>query len=276
MALPHQKPDGSAMSAADVAARAALVERIGFDGIWYGESIGRGDRPRPDPLLTLAVCAAATQRVELGTAILEVPLRYPVELAQRLMTLHALARGRFCAGLGAGSTRDDFDAVGVNFESRFSVFSDALITLKTLFRGEDVGAAHLPIWPNTLGGPPIMIGAWHSGPWVRRAARDFDGWIASGRTSYRIIAEGIKRYRDAGGKRAILGTVSVDLRAPSAPLSDDEQFHLRCGLEEARNRLQRIVELGYDDVLLTSLNHTEADITEEDLVNLRALVPPHR
>ena len=272
-ALPHQKADGSALSAADVMARAQLIERLGFDGIWFGDSIGRTERPRPDSLMTLAVAAAATEHVELGTAILQVPLRYPVELAQRLLTLHALAKGRFSAGLGAGSTRDDFAAVGVDYDSRFQVLADALVTMRRLFAGEQVGAANLQPWPNTVGGPPILIGSWASGQWVRRAAREFDGWIGSGRTSFRLIAEGIQRYRDAGGTRAVLGTVSTDLRQPTTPLDDDEMFHLRCAPDEARARLERVLELGYDDVLLTNLNHTEADFDAEHLAAMRALVP---
>jgi alkanesulfonate monooxygenase SsuD/methylene tetrahydromethanopterin reductase-like flavin-dependent oxidoreductase (luciferase family) len=271
-ALPHEKPDGSALSTADVMARAQLIERIGFDGIWYGDTIGRTPRPRPDVLMMLAVAAAGTSRIELGTAILQVPLRYPVELAQRLMTLHGLSGGRFVAGLGSGSTRADFDAVGVDYEARFKTLAESLSIMKRLFDGEQVGNARLPPWPNTLGGPPILIGSWHSGPWVKRAARDFDGWIASGLTSFNVIAEGIKRFRDAGGKRAVLGTVSTDPREPTTRLGDDEPFHLRCDLTEAGARLQRIAELGYDDVLLTNLNHTEADITEEHLVALRQLV----
>ena len=272
MSLPHQQPDGSALTFAQVAGRARLIEQVGFDGIWIGDSIGRGSRPRPDPLMYLAVAAAATEHVEVGTAILQTPLRNPVELAQRLLTLHGLSGGRFVAGLGAGSTQADFDALGADYSGRFRALDESLATMRRLFRGEQVGAANLQPWPNTLGGPPMLIGSWHSGQWVRRAARDYDGWIASGLTSFNAIAEGIHRYRDAGGKRAVLGTVSVDLKAAAAKLEDDEPFHLRCGLDQAGERLQRIVNLGYDDVLLTSLNHTVADITEADLVSLRALV----
>src|SRR4030081_3946591 len=119
MALPHQQPDGSALSIGQVMERARLIERIGFDGIWLGDTIGRGPRPRPDTLMFLAAAAAATERVELGTAILQVPLRHPVELAQRLLTLHGLSGGRFSAGLGAGSTVADFLAVGADYEARF-------------------------------------------------------------------------------------------------------------------------------------------------------------
>ena len=59
-------------------------------------------------------------------------------------------------------------------------------------------------------------------------------------------------------------------------MADDEPFHLRCDLDEASARLERIAALGYDDALLTALNHTEADITEDDLVALRGLVPRPR
>jgi alkanesulfonate monooxygenase SsuD/methylene tetrahydromethanopterin reductase-like flavin-dependent oxidoreductase (luciferase family) len=274
MALPHQRPDGSAMSTTDISRRARLIEDVGFDGIWYGDSIGRGPKPRPDVLMCLAVAGAATQHVELGTAILQVPLRNPVDLAQRLLTLHGLTGGRFSAGLGAGSTRADFDAVGADYERRFQTFSQALAIMRGLFSGKQVGAANLQPWPDTRGGPPMLIGSWHSGRWLRRAAQEYDGWIASGLTSFNAIAEGIQRYRDAGGKRAVVGTVSVDLRVPSAKLKDDEPFHLRCDVQEAGVRLQRLADLGYDDTLLTALNHTEDDITHADLVALRALVKP--
>jgi alkanesulfonate monooxygenase SsuD/methylene tetrahydromethanopterin reductase-like flavin-dependent oxidoreductase (luciferase family) len=273
MSLPHQRPDGSALTMQQVMQRAALLERVGFDGIWLGDSIGRGPRPRPDPLMFLAAAAAGTSHVELGTAILQVPLRNPVELAQRLLTLHGLSGGRFSAGLGSGSTRADFDAVGADYETRFKTLRASLDTMRRLMRGEQVGEANLQPWPNTVGGPPILIGSWHNGQWVRRAAEEYDGWIASGLTSFNAIREGLKRYRESGGKRAVLGTLSVDLRAPTTSLTDDEPFHLKCDLEEAGHRLARVAELGYDDALLTALNHTEDDISEADLINLRALVP---
>ena len=155
MSLPFQHPDGTSPSSAEVMARAKRIERIGFDGIWFGESIGRTANARPDPLIWLAIAAAGTSTIELGTAILQVPLRYPVEFAQRLMTLHALSGGRFRAGLGAGSTKADFDAVGVDFDSRFKGFDEGLKTIRRLLRGEQVGEANLQPWPNALGGPPI-------------------------------------------------------------------------------------------------------------------------
>src|SRR5215472_7134491 len=117
--LPHQRANGTSFTAEEVMARARTIEAVGFDGIWVPDSIGRLHTPRPDPLMWLLLAGAATSRVELGTAILQVPLRRTVELAQRLLTLHAVTNGRFVAGLGAGSTLADFNALGVDYEARF-------------------------------------------------------------------------------------------------------------------------------------------------------------
>jgi alkanesulfonate monooxygenase SsuD/methylene tetrahydromethanopterin reductase-like flavin-dependent oxidoreductase (luciferase family) len=128
------------------------------------------DASRPDPLMSILAAAIASEHVEVGTAVIQVPLRHPVELAHRLITLHTMTRGRFRAGLGSGSARADFDAVGVDYEGRFRFLSQALATMQGLFRGERVGDADLKIWPDAIGGPPILIGSWASGLWVRRAA----------------------------------------------------------------------------------------------------------
>jgi alkanesulfonate monooxygenase SsuD/methylene tetrahydromethanopterin reductase-like flavin-dependent oxidoreductase (luciferase family) len=272
--LPNRRPDGTAPTIDQIMQRAQLIERVGFDGIWIGESIGRVEWPAPDVLAWLTAAAAATQKLELGTAILQVPLRHPAELAQRLMTLHALSGGRFSAGLGSGSTQADFDAVGVSYANRFKLLAAALPTLQALFKGERVDGAYIPPWRDTVGGPPILIGSWHSGIWVERAAREYDGWIASGRfTSFRQLRDGIQRFRDAGGKRALVATIGVDLRAESTSLDEDGRFDLLCGPEEAAERLHRLADLGYDDALLTRMNHSDADLPVEELAKIRALLP---
>ncbi len=273
IAMPFRQPDGGAPTIADVTRRAQKIEQAGFDGIWIGDAVSRGVTPKPDPLMWLAVAAAATHNIELGMAVIQVPLRHTVELAQRLLTLHALTGGRFTAGLGAGSSAADYEALGLDFSERFSLLSTAVPMIRALCRGEQVGAANLHPWPNATGGPPILIGSWASDIWLRRAAHDYDGWMASGRTPFNDIREGIKRFRGEGGKRAVLATVNVNLSAPDKSLPDDERFQLFCGPELAAERLQRIADLGYDDVLITRLDHTEADITDDDLLAIRALVP---
>src|ERR1700760_1654666 len=82
---------------------ARRVEALGFHGLWVTDALARG-KPTLDPLILLGAVATQTSRIELGTCVVQVPLRHPVELAQRAMTLTALANGRFRFGVGSGST----------------------------------------------------------------------------------------------------------------------------------------------------------------------------
>jgi alkanesulfonate monooxygenase SsuD/methylene tetrahydromethanopterin reductase-like flavin-dependent oxidoreductase (luciferase family) len=287
--MPFVRSDGDVLSAKDIMTRARAIEDTGFDGIWIGDTISRMRLTRPDPMLWLLPAAAATDRIEVGTAILQVPLRNPIDLAQRLLTMHAQTRGRFIAGVGSGSTQEDFDACGVDYEQRFRILSDSLSIIRRLLNGEKVGTADLNPWPSALGGPPMLVGAWASGKWLKRCADEFDGWIASGgRTNLATLRDGIKRYRDIGGGRAIVATVPVDLTAETTRLEDDQPFNLRCDPGEASARLHRLAELGFDDVLLYRVrsakeqaespgrSHYEADYDAKSLAQIRALLPPHR
>lgn len=252
-----------------LAATARLIERLGFDGLWYFDAIGRGFI-LPDPLIGASVAAAATERIEVGTCILQLPLRRPVELAHRILTAHLVCRGRLVLGVGAGSTKTDFEAVGVDYADRMRAFSETLTVMRRLWRGERVGAADLTPWPAALGGPPVLIGSWNGERWIPRAAREFDGWIASGaKTSFAVLADGIQRFRAAGGKRAIVTNIAVDLTVPTTPLDDNAPFHLRCAPGAAAERLRRLVDLGFDDAVLVP-----AAPTESSLAAIRDLLRP--
>jgi alkanesulfonate monooxygenase SsuD/methylene tetrahydromethanopterin reductase-like flavin-dependent oxidoreductase (luciferase family) len=198
-----------------------------------------------------------------------VPLRRPVELAHRILTAALVCGPRLLLGVGAGSTRADFEAVGLDYDTRMQQFADGLDTMRRLWSGERVGAADLTPWPATVGGPKLLIGSWAGKQWIPRAAKDFDGWIASAaKTSFAALADGIRRYREAGGARAIVTNIALDLAEPTTDLPDDQPFHLRCAPAAARDRLKRLADLGFDDAIVVRRASSEAD-----LAAVRALVP---
>ena len=241
--------DPKGLSRERMVADARLVESAGFDSLWFFDALGRGPI-HPDPLIALTVSANATRSIEVGTCILQVPLRRPAELAQRVLTAQLLSDDRMAFGVGAGSTRTDFDLVGVDFDSRMQALDEGLAIMRALWRGERVNGVGLDPWPGTLGGPPVLIGSWAGTRWIPRAAREFDGWIASGaRSSFKAIESGIETFRAHGGKRAVVTNIGYDLTAPTTEMLDDGPFHLRCAPDEARRRFARIVALGYDDAV---------------------------
>src|SRR5213080_2933436 len=81
-------PDG-------VPAAVAECERLGFDSIWAAEAYGS------DCLTPLAWWGASTERIRLGTNIMQISARTPAAAAMAAMTLDHLSGGRFVLGLGA-------------------------------------------------------------------------------------------------------------------------------------------------------------------------------
>jgi alkanesulfonate monooxygenase SsuD/methylene tetrahydromethanopterin reductase-like flavin-dependent oxidoreductase (luciferase family) len=260
VSIPRTAPDGGPLTGEALIAGARTIERLGFDSAWCFDAIGRGFI-LPDPLIAVSVAASVTERLEVGTCILQVPLRRPVELAHRILTAHLVCQGRLLLGVGAGSTKTDFDAIGVDYETRLRDFDEALVVMRRLWAGEQVGAAKLTPWPGALGGPKVLIGSWRGKEWIPKAAKEFDGWIASGaRTNFATIAEGIRRYRAAGGTRAIVTNLAIDLRAPTTGVPDDQPFHLRCAPDAAAERLRRLAALGFDDAVVVPAAHGELDL----------------
>src|SRR5215469_8242457 len=84
----------------------------------------------------LAVVAAASERLRVGTFVLNICLRHPAVLAQDLATLDVLSGGRLEIGLGAGWNKPEHDAIGIPFEPvgvRIKRLNEAIAILKRCF-----------------------------------------------------------------------------------------------------------------------------------------------
>ena len=245
-----------------IADYARRIEAAGFPGIWIGDSLGRG-RPTLDPLATLASLCSVTERVELGIAVLQVPLRHPVELAHRVQSVQMLSGNRLVLGVGSGSTRADFELLGGDYDRRFRTLMSSLDTMRAAWAGRSVNGGALSPWPGCESGPPILLGAWRSPRWITYAAKQCQGWTPSGRfSSWEDLEAGMGIYREAGGDNAVLANVAIDLaeRPESASLAQVANVSLICPPDEARARLRRVAALGFDEILLVSQTNSLEEI----------------
>jgi alkanesulfonate monooxygenase SsuD/methylene tetrahydromethanopterin reductase-like flavin-dependent oxidoreductase (luciferase family) len=178
--VPFRGQDLKYLDGAGVAERARMIEAAGLDGIWLGDHLTVS---RPDPLAYLLIAAQATTTVELGTAIYVVPLRERYDLAQRFVTLQTLAPGRFTFGVGTGSAEREYEITGHVFADRFKALREDMRIIRAICDGQPTempGAPREgPRWGEEVGRARFALGAWHSDPQLRRAAEDYDGWIAS-------------------------------------------------------------------------------------------------
>jgi probable F420-dependent oxidoreductase len=88
------------------------------------------------PLLPLAQVAAVTERLRVGTFVLNNSLRHPAVLAQELATLDRLSDGRLDIGIGAGWNKPEYDAIGIPFEPvgvRIRKLTEAIAVIKGSF-----------------------------------------------------------------------------------------------------------------------------------------------
>lgn len=238
-ALPVTDLAGGPLGPNSLADAARTIEQLGYSSIWTFDAVGRGFI-LPDPLMALVAAAGATERVELGTGIMQLPIRNVAEVAHRLFTLELTAPGRVLFGVGPGSTKADFEAFGGNFAKRFEIFEQQWADLQTWVRDGALDERNLSPWPSVVGGPTLMLAGWR-GRWVERAAADSSGWIASAvYADDDQLADGIGRYRDGGGQRAIVTNIQVGK-----------------DLGPTIDRLARLSELGFDDAVVLDLTPSE-------------------
>ncbi len=213
-----------------VAAWSKHLVDTGFDSLWVPQIIGRGFLV-PDPFVTLAVAAVATRDVELGTATLQIPLHHPAELAHRILSLQLVCGDRLTLGVSPGSTDIDFATLDRTYAARFHTFTSNLARLRVLLengRDERADLAPAPI----AGRPPLLLGSW--GANVDRAAREFDGWVASAyrRTTDEIISAHA-HFRTAGGRRAVVCAIRLDERSDLGRAGEDLARYAEAGFDDA-------------------------------------------
>ena len=170
---------------------ACKAEELGFDALFVNDHVIVDDSPRSepwrnvyDPLMVLSYVAARTSKILLGTSVLIMPYRNPIVTAKMIATLDQMSGGRAIAGVGAGWSEAEYDALGVPFHERGARTNEYLRLWKacwepgpTTFHGRffSFDAMHVNPKPLRQPHPPIWIGG--SGkPSLRRAARYADVW----------------------------------------------------------------------------------------------------
>lgn len=249
--IPRELPAGVSMID-QLRIFAERTEALDFHGLWLTDAFGRG-RMTLDPLSALGALCAMTKKIELGTCVIQVPIRHPVEHAHRVQTINLLSNGRFRFGVGTGSTKADFDVVQADYDARFKVLPGMLDDMRKVWDGVPVHGPALTVWPGTEGGPPVMLGAWRSPRWINLAAK-LDGWISSGiHSKWEDVEIGLGMYRAAGGTRAIVANIFADFRAnpEGSPIGRPMTISLiGQSVTEAKSRLKRLADMGIDDALV--------------------------
>ena len=178
---------GQTFSLSRLVEYAEMAERLGFTTLCANDHL-IASRPWLDSVTALAAILTKTPHMTLMTTVALPVVRGPIPLAKSLAALDVLSSGHLIAGVGPGSSPQDYALVGIAFEERWKRLDESIQLLRSLlqrgvppFRGQFYAAdtTRLEPFPVQEPGVPIWIGSWGSEAGLRRVARLGDGWLAS-------------------------------------------------------------------------------------------------
>ncbi|MFI8996191.1 LLM class F420-dependent oxidoreductase [Streptomyces sp. NPDC053542] len=228
-----------------------------------------------DPVATLAHLAAVTEHVRLLSHVAVVGLRHPLLTAKQYATLDALSGGRLILGVGAGHVREEFEALGVDFERRGAVLDETVDALKTAlgpeefpefagerFSFEGLGQAPRPVQTPR---PPLWVGG-SSPAAVRRAAERGDGWLPQGDRRDRLpgqIAK-LRALREKAGVREplVIGAIAEPLYV-GEPGWDTGKWTLTGSPERIAASLREYAAIGVHQLQVRFRSRSRAELTDQ-------------
>jgi probable F420-dependent oxidoreductase len=206
--IPHVGPLASPSFVPSFCRRA---EEVGFHGVWAVEHLAVPQEMasaytlarRPvvvtseairatmglnlEMTTTLAVAAAVTSRVRLGSSVAVLPLHNPILNARQIATVDLYSGGRVLYGVGVGWLAEEAAAMGMPWNHRGARSDEHIAVLRALWEAEGEAVAfdgEFSSFPAIDPNPqparriPVLIGG-HSEAAIERAARSGDGWIGS-------------------------------------------------------------------------------------------------
>ena len=115
-----------------------LLDRLGYDEAWIGEHHSAGWEIIASPELMIAAAAQRTQTIKLGTGVSSLPYHHPLILADRMVQLDHMTRGRAMFGVGPGALTSDAYQLGIDAVTQRPRMDEALGVILRLLNGETV------------------------------------------------------------------------------------------------------------------------------------------
>lgn len=113
------------------------LDRLGFDEAWFGEHHSAGYEIIASPEVFIATAAGRTRHIRLGTGVSSLPYHHPFILADRMVLLDHLTRGRVMFGVGPGALPSDAFMMGIDPMRQRDMMEEALEAILALLEGPE-------------------------------------------------------------------------------------------------------------------------------------------
>lgn len=263
------------------------AESEGFDSLWVFERllwpinpqtpyVATPDGSLPmeyqimlDPLETLTYVAANTNKIALGTSVIDMLFHNPVILARRFATLDILSEGRSIAGFGIGWSKDEYQASNIPFQNRGKRADEFVQVLKRIwtddvveFKGKyySIPASKIGPKPIQKPHPPVYLGGFSPNTFSRIVNYDTNGWLAVVGGPLEYLDNTIKTIKDIANKankdpnkfKVILLAhlnVALDSKSQSTTTNEDQRFPFTGTIDQIGNDIKRIKQMDIDHII---------------------------
>jgi probable F420-dependent oxidoreductase len=276
---------GEQSTTANIIRTAKTAEDEGFDSLWVFERllwpispqtpyVATPDGSLPveyqrvfDPLETLTFVAAKTNKITLGTSVIDILFHNPVVLARRFATLDVLSGGRTIAGLGIGWSKDEYQVSNIPFENKGKRADEFIQALKKIwtediveFKGNYYSIPASKIGPKPIQKPhiPIFMGGFSPNTFKRIINYSTNGWLGLIVGPLEYLENTIKSMNEMASKankdpnefKTILLTYPNIVESKNEQLTNESQrFPLTGTIDQIGNDIKRIKKIGVDHIV---------------------------
>lgn len=255
-----------------------IAEEVGFEWLTYGHHtvrpIGEPIRgPHPggvpfyqDPLIGAARATALTEKLEVCTGVLIMPMKHPVDVAKQAASIDAYSGGRFLLGLGTGGASQlEIESSGGRWDRRWAYTVESIQIIKGLwtqdsfeFKGEffDIPPVQMAPRPSRKPHPPVLLGGFDERV-LKRIGEHAEGWLPA-YAGTRLIT--LTETDQTGPEHMKAGRASIERYAREAE-RDIDQFDIGVILApggETPDLLHAYQDAGADRIAF-SLPHIESE-----------------
>ena len=221
-----------------------------------------------DPLTTLTYVAAVTERISLGTSVIDMFFQNPVVLSKRITALDILSDGRAIIGLGIGWSKDEFEVSGIPYKNRGTRADEYLQVLKKIwaddvveFKGQFYYIPSSKIGPKPVQKPhpPVLLGGFTPRTFSR-IVNYANGWIGvAGFGPLEQLEQAINGLKESARKadkepsKVSIYMVSYPNILESAPSSNQDRMPMTGTIEEIGSDIEHIKAMGTDHIIFGHL-----------------------
>jgi probable F420-dependent oxidoreductase len=279
---------GQQATRGNVTQMAKNAESEGFDSLWVFDRLlwpinpqtpypGTPDGSLPieyqimlDPLETLTYVAANTNKIALGTSVIDMLFHNPIVLARRFATLDILSEGRAICGFGIGWSKDEYQASNIPFQNKGKRADEFIQALKKIwrddvveFKGEyyNIPASKIGPKPMQKPHPPVYMGGFSPNTFSRIVNYDTNGWLGVVAGPLEYLDNTIKTIKDIANKankdpnnfKVILLAhldVALDSKSQSTTTTnEDQRFPFTGTIDQIGNDIKRIKQMDIDHIV---------------------------